>query len=173
MESYINVDKNMVVNDSIGDVAVVWHDVKEAPFSLYGFSSPVGEPFFRRVPKDIAEATSEAVAKLSCESAGGRVRFSTDSPFIAIRAKFRVVGRSSHLTLVSTAGFDLYVDTEYGSRLVREFRMPLEMTDRYEQILTVGDQRRRFFTVNFPVHSVVETLEIGLAPDASLGEELP
>ena len=37
MESYINLDKNMLVNTTIGDAEVVWHDVRKKPFSLHGF----------------------------------------------------------------------------------------------------------------------------------------
>ena len=171
MSSYINMDKNMIVSETIGDVAVLWRDVTEAPFSLYGFSDV--KPFFRRVPSSVAEATSEAVARLSEESAGGRVRFSSNSPFVAIRAKFRAVGRSSHLTLVSSAGFDLYIDTEYGSRFVKEFRMKHDMEGGYEQIVTLGESKARSFTIHFPIHSVVEKLEVGLSPEATLGEAMP
>ena len=173
MESYINVDPNMIVNTTIGDVEVAWYDVRRAPFSLHGFYNPQAEPIFRRVPAEVAEATSSGVSKLAQESAGGRVRFSTNSPYVAIRAKFRVVGRSSHLTLVSTSGFDLYVDTEFGSRYVREFRMPYDMTDSYEQILHLESEAMRSLTINFPVHAVVESLEIGLKPNAVLGEARP
>ena len=59
MESYINIDKNMVVNKTIGDAEVVWHDVRQEPFALHGFYEPLTEPFFRRVPADVAAATSE------------------------------------------------------------------------------------------------------------------
>lgn len=173
MENFINLDKNMIVNTSIGDIDVTWYDVKKAPFSIHGLYNPETEPYFHRLPFDVAEATSEGVAKLHQECAGGRVRFSTDSPYIAIRAKFRVVGRSSHLTLVSTAGFDLFMDGEFGSRYIKEFRMPYDMTDRYEQILHLDKGEMRSFTINMPVHSVVETLEIGLAPDASVKEAKP
>ena len=170
MENYINVDKNMIVNESIGDTPVVWHDVRKDPFSLHGFYEPLTEPFFRRLPPDVAEATSEGVDKLSRESAGGRVRFTTDSPYIAIRAKFRVVGRSPHLTLISSSGFDLYIDGEFGSRFVKEFRMPYTMTDSYEQIVPLDAEKMRSYTVDFPVHAVVESLEIGLKPGAVIGE---
>lgn len=173
MDSFITVDKNMIVNETIGDIPVIWRNVLEPPFSLYGFSEPVGRPFFRRVPEQVAEATSPQVALLSRESAGGRVRFSTDSPFIAIRARFRAVGRSSHLTMISSAGFDLYTENEFGSRFIREFRMPYDMKDRYEQIIRLDEGKMRSFTVHFPVHSVVESLEIGLAPEAALSEALP
>ena len=104
VESYINIDKNMIVNTTIGDAEVIWRDAREAPFSLHGIYTPSEElPFYYRVPKEVAEATSKGVAALSRESAGGRVRFSTDSPYIAIRVKFRVVGRSPHLTLISSS----------------------------------------------------------------------
>jgi len=173
MESYINLDKNMVVNTTIGDVDVVWYDVRKEPFSLYGLYRPQTEPYFHRLPFDVAEATSEGVNKLSRESAGGRVRFSTDSPYIALRARYRVVGRSPHLTLISTAGFDLYIDGEFGSRYVREFRMPYDMTDSFEQIVYVEAGKMRSYTLNFPVHSVVESLEIGLKPGAVLEKGYP
>ena len=173
MDSYIALDKNNLSNSTLGDVEVSWHDVRKPPFSLHGFYAPETEPFFRRLPSDVAESTSDAVDKLSRESAGGRVRFSTDSPYIAIRAKFLVVGRASHLTLISSAGFDLYIDSEFGGRYVREFRMPHDMKDSYEQIIHLDCGKMRSFTVNFPVHSVVESLEIGLAPNATVKAAAP
>ena len=171
MENYINLDKNMVVNRTVGDVEVVWHDVRRAPFAIYGLYNAQTEPWFHRLPMDVAAATSPDVERLSQECAGGRVRFSTDSEFIAVRVKYRAVGRSSHLTLVSTAGFDLYIDDEFGSRNLREFRMPYDMEDSYEQLIPLNNAPGvHSYTINFPVHSVVETLEVGLAPGAKLGE---
>lgn len=64
MENFINLDKNMIVNATIGDVDVTWYDVKKAPFSIHGLYNPETEPFFHRLPFDVAEATSEKVAKL-------------------------------------------------------------------------------------------------------------
>lgn len=40
MESYINLDKNMIVNTTIGDAEVTWYDVRRAPFSLHGLYEP-------------------------------------------------------------------------------------------------------------------------------------
>ena len=173
MDSYIALDKNNLVNSTIDEYEVEWHDARKAPFSLHGFFNPQNEPFFRRLPADVAKNTSVAVDKLSRESTGGRVRFSTDSPYIAIRAKYLVVSRASHLTLVSTAGFDLYIDSEFGGRYVREFRMPNTMDKSYEQIIHLDCGKMRSFTINFPVHSVVESLEIGLAPSATVKEAAP
>lgn len=173
MESYINIDKNMIVEKTIGDIDVVWYDVKKEPFMIHGFYEPLVEPYYHRVPREVAAQTSENVAKLEQESVGGRVRFSTDSPYIAIRAKFRVVGRSPHITLLSSAGFDLYLDGEFGSRYIKEFRMPYDMVDYYENVIRMEASIMRSYTINFPTHSVVESLEIGLKPSASVGLPKP
>ncbi|MBQ4563280.1 MAG: hypothetical protein IJA58_02235 [Lachnospiraceae bacterium] len=170
MENYINIDQNMVVNTTNEDVPIEWHDVRNAPFSIYGLYQPETEPFFHRLPMEVGEATSPGVDKLQRESAGGRIRFSTDSPYIAVRAKYRAVGRSSHLTLVSTTGYDLYIDGEFGSRYVREFRMPYDMVDSYEQVVELGAEVFRSYTLNMPVHACVESLEIGVKPGARLSE---
>ncbi|MBE6636129.1 MAG: hypothetical protein E7617_08070 [Ruminococcaceae bacterium] len=173
MESYINIDKNMIAAETIGDREVVWYNVEQAPFSIHGLIKGEGDEYFHRVPDAVAEATNPGVHKLARESAGGRVRFSTDSPYIAVRARFRVVGRSVHIPLIANAGFDLYVDGEFGSRYIKEFRMVIDMTDRYEQLIDLEGSALRSYTVNFPIHSVVEMLEIGLKPGSALGAPRP
>ncbi len=51
--------------------------------------------------------------------------------------------------------------------------MPYDMTDRYEQIVNLEGSYMRSYTINFPIHAVVEVLEIGLKPDAILDAERP
>ena len=173
VESRINPDQNQALFPTDESVPIAWHDVRRAPFKLYGLYQPQNGPIFRRLPADVAHEVSEKVERLGQECPGGRVRFATDSPYIAISARFRSVGRSSHMTMVSTAGFDLYCDGEWGSRYIREFRMPHDMPDSYAQIIHLPRGGLRAYTVHFPLHSVVETLQIGLKPGAVLKEGPP
>ena len=174
MKNFINIDKNMVVNSTIDNVEVKWYSVKNAPFCLHGFcEEEVEKGYYCRLPQSVAEETSEGVNLLSRESAGCRVRFSTNSSYVAIRAKFSVVGRSSHLTLISSAGFDLYEDCEGRSKFIKEFRMLHDMVDSYEQIVYLNGEKMRSLTINFPVHSVVESLEVGVNPSAIVGAPTP
>ena len=48
--------------------------------------------------------------------------------------------------------------------------MDYDMGDRYEQKIDVPGSVMRSYTINFPVHAVVETLEVGVAPGSKLGE---
>ena len=60
----------------------VYFDARKEPISLHGFCEP-----YRRLPEDVAKATSEGVAHLSLVSTGGRIRFRTDSDFIVVHAE--------------------------------------------------------------------------------------
>lgn len=167
-EVYVEVDRNMIIETTIKEPDVRFHDVRKPPFELYGFYDPYGQPYFRRLPADVAEATSPGVARLSRESAGGRVRFTTDSSYIAIKVKLGPYGRNSHITLCNSAGFDLYEDTETDSRFIKPFLPPYNFENDYEQIIKLGSRRRRSVTINFPVHALVKDVYIGLQEGASL-----
>lgn len=169
-EQYVEVDKNLIIETSFPETDVRFHSVREEPFELYNFYDPRGQKLFRRLPEDVAEATSKGVARLARETAGGRVRFSTDSQYILIKAVMPVVGRNSHMTLAMSAGFDLYEDYPSGeSRYHRVFMPPYDMDGGYEQIIRFGSRHLRYFTINFPIHSAVSELYVGLQENAVLG----
>lgn len=173
LTKYVEVDKNNIVETNIDEPDIRFYNVRQEPFELYGFYDPKNEDIFRRLPADVAEATSDGVKRLSRESAGGRVRFSTDSEYIAIKTKQSAVGVSPHMTLLMCGGFDLYEDTATDSRYIKAFMPPKGMTDGYEQIIRFSSKKMRCFTVNFPIHSVVHELFIGLNKNARLEAGMP
>ena len=155
--------------ETINDHDVVFHNVLEEPFELFGFCQS-DDLVFRRVPSQIAERTSAGVANLAQESTGGRLRFSTDSPYIALRVRFRRLFRTPNMTLISNASFDLYLDGEFGAQHVRSFPIPCDSEDSFEALVKLNGGYMQSYTLYFPVHSVVENVEIGFAPDAIFGE---
>ena len=50
------VDKNMIVGKPDAD-GLVWYNVKNAPFDIYGLYMPQAEGDFRRMPDDVAAAS--------------------------------------------------------------------------------------------------------------------
>ena len=64
-----------------------WFDAREEPFRVYGLFLPDGEnQYYYRVPAGVASQVSPVFAMLSRHTAGGRVRFATDSPYVAVHA---------------------------------------------------------------------------------------
>lgn len=164
------VDKNMIVPTTLKETDLVFHDVRRAPFRIYGLHDPQNEPVFKRMPDEIGMNVNNGVKTLYLQTAGGRVRFSTDSPYVAIKAVMPYVKGMDHMPLSSIAGFDLYLDTENGSRYLHTYRVPAGAKDGYEGIARFPDKKMRSFTINFPSYNAVDALYVGLQEGAALGE---
>ncbi len=168
-------DKNLKVETSIAKEDIIFFDIEHAPFQIYGVFRE-GE-VFRRMPEAAAAKVSEAVLELSTHGAGGRVRFITDSPYIAIKVEYGYVYRASHIALMGSSGFDLYIDKGDGEVYERSFIPPYDVKDGYESIWEFDDIRydnkarhERIININFPLYSSVKKLYIGLKNDSVLKE---
>lgn len=177
---FVEVDRNMKVETSIKEPDIRFYDVRKAPFRIYGLYCPQTEPQFKRMPDAVAEATSAGVKRLNRQTAGGRVRFATDSDYIAIRCTMPYVTQNAKFPLTGTSAFDLYEDTEGGVRYRGCYIPPVDMKAGYESVLYVGDwdglrrtapdgsAKMRCFTINFPNYNAVDELYIGLRESARL-----
>ena len=165
------IDKNFAVETQIQREGLRFYDAESAPFKIYGVYRDGDR--FRRLPESVAKATSEGVLRLHANTAGGRVRFVTDSPFIAISAEMGTVGKMPHFPFTGSIGFDVYS----GKRYVYTFVPPIDVTERYEAIRDVLGGMREY-TINFPLYSEVKKLWIGLqegcrleaAPEYAIGD---
>lgn len=90
-----------------------WFSINEFPFSIHGIYYSEKEKKFRRMPKDVADTISEGVSILSSNTAGGRLRFITDSPYIVLRAEEPFDQPFSHMTVACKCGFTVFVNNSY------------------------------------------------------------
>lgn len=150
---------------------IVYYDVRKVPFKIYGLDE-TSKDEFRRVPASVAEATSQNLIWLSRNTAGGRVRFKTDSPKLFIKAKTVTVDESIHCSAMSQAGFDVYADMPYGSILCDCTKVVLSKMNEYECEVYVPAGEKEI-TVNMPLYGGVEELKIGICEGASISEHTP
>lgn len=162
MGDFSAIDPNFKIESKIAQPDLHFYDPQKVPFQICGVFYADGK--FRRLPESVAEATSPGVLRLHSNTAGGRIRFQTDSPFVAIHAKLNGISRMSLFSLSGTAGFDLYGDDRY----MGTFMPPLDMQDGYESILRFGSSQMREITVNMPLYSGVDAVYIGLQEGAKL-----
>ena len=171
IEKMDKIDKAMAVEATVSEPDVVFYDVRKEPFAVYGLYDYRNEPDFKRLPDEVANTVNKGVAGLAYHTAGGRVRFSTDSDYVAIRAEMPKIGRMPHFALTGSSAFDLYVDDPQTgiTRFYKEFRPAFDFTGGYESIVRFGEKKLRHFTVHFPSYSRVRNLQIGLQQGAALG----
>ena len=98
------IDKNF--EEVRSENGLVFRDADDSPFAIYGLLRETNG--FTRVPAFVADKVSDGVSVLAKNSAGGRVRFATDSDVIAVRCHMPQSWRMAHMTDVGSAGFDLY-----------------------------------------------------------------
>lgn len=157
------LDKNMIVSaDAEG---FVWYDASR--LELYGFAGVEGDTY-RRLPDDVARATNPGTARNAPHTAGGRVRFSTDSARIAIRVKMPYMTKYDHMPMTGTSAFDMYEDFESSHHYVCTFRCKMTDTEGYTAKKAVAGGKLRYYTINFPLYSPVSQLEIGIDEGATL-----
>ena len=167
MSDITTIDKNFKVNTNINKEDIKFYDARVSPFRVYGVFYDDGK--FRRMPEKIAKTVSNGVHSLHTNTAGGRIRFKTNSPYVAINAKMTCITRMDHFPLCGSAGFDLYADGVY----VNTFRPPYDMTEGYEGLIELGSAQMREITINLPLYSDVCELYIGLAADAEIDAPTP
>ena len=167
-------DKNLHVDDVIEKDGLKFIEVRNSPFEVYGLYDYKNQTEYKRLPDEIGLHVNEGVASLYLHTSGGRVRFSTDSRYIAIKVEMKKISHHSHMPLTGGAGLDLYIDAAENEEIgfFKTFVPPRHMTDGYESKIDLKSKKMRFFTINMPSYNQVTNLYIGIDDDASLGEGL-
>lgn len=179
------IDKNLLATGIIQEDNLCFYNVKEDPFTIYGLlPCDQGEPF-RRIPSEIAQNISEKIWKLHTHTAGGRVRFRTNSNKIAIRAFMPDTNLMPHMPFLGSSGFDLYEASESSNTehmggehyppVVNwtyrgSFVPPTNRCGYFEAVVQLESREMRDLLINFPLYDNVDELWVGLESDALLLE---
>lgn len=160
-------------NPRIISEALTIYNARSKPFRLYGLHKPQEPGVFKRIPLDVAEKTSKNVRLLCTNTAGARVRFKTDSSYIAVGAIYPPMEFPSPCsTALASAGaysFDLYADNKFCRVL-----WPKDIVQngsinnfvihdgQYEGSYDFGTKKLREITLNFPSFVDISDVYIGL-----------
>ncbi len=161
------IDKNFKVETNITQEGLVFHNALEKPFELNGVFYENDK--FVRMPEEIAKSVNEGVSTLYANTAGGRVRFRTNSPFIAINCKTNTAHKMSHIPVNGSCGMDLFADNTY----VGTFFAPFFFNGSYEAILYPKNNGEYEVVINMPLYCGVSELHIGLKEGSDIKAPTP
>ncbi|MDR1904209.1 MAG: SGNH/GDSL hydrolase family protein [Treponema sp.] len=160
------IDKNFLA-EKLGGVDISFYDAREKPFRIYGLMYSPEQGLFHRFPLKLAQSISEGVGELVTHTSGGRVRFKSDSPYVAIKCLMRSRTEFPHMPQTGTSGFSLYVDGLFYRVFTPSLPIPVDADKGYEGIVHFPDSRMRDITIYFPLYNGVDGLLIGLEKNAS------
>ncbi len=162
------IDPNFKITTDLPEKDIYFYDVRLQPFKGYGlYRFSEGEQF-RRIPEDVARKTSEGVHYLRTNTAGGRVRFKTNSKYIAIKSIMPDVCHMAHMPLLGSSGFDMYEYKNGRYTFVKAFVPPTDLKHGYESIMHFETNEMHDLTINFPLYNNLDSLYIGLQDTAVL-----
>ncbi len=154
------IDPNFKVETQNAREGLKIYNALSEPFRVYGVFHDGKQ--YRRVPEDVAESTNPGVVRLSKHTAGGRVRFVTNSPYVYLKPMMPNASRWMHMPATNSMGFDLYV-LENGRYTHRKtFVPPYDFVDTYDGVVDFSGEEERLITINFPTYGQVYDLFIGV-----------
>ena len=164
-----SIDKKLKVETTLKETDIKFYDVRNAPFRIYGLLDPSEVPF-RRLPASLADNVNYQVSILSTNTSGARVRFRTDSDYVAIKALMPTVTHFPHMPFTGSTGFDLYFCKDGKQTYCATFVPPMGLTDGFESIIHFKKHEERDIVINFPLYNDLSHLYIGLQENASVSE---
>ncbi len=167
MTDIASVDKNFNFPTKIEKEDIKFYSVKDEPFKVYGIYYDNGR--YRRLPEEVAKTVNSGVLHFHSNTAGGRLRFITNSPYVALHINVAKVGKNPHFALTGSTGCDLYVGNVYRGMFIP----PFNTVDSYEGVLELGGDAEKEITINLPLYADITELYIGLKEDATLKEPTP
>lgn len=173
MKKISDIDPNLKVEKRVEQEGVIWRDASDECFRIHGLHLPYiyeqcdAPAKYRRLPDEVGMNANEGVAALYRHTAGGRIRFRTDSEYVAIRCIWDALGHMPHMPITGSGGFDLYITENGMSRYYKSF-VPPTNGDGYESIVHFGAREEREIEINFPLYNGVNALAIGLEENANV-----
>ncbi|MBR4081256.1 MAG: hypothetical protein IKK21_05685, partial [Clostridia bacterium] len=104
-----DIDRNFLAGSRVERPDAAWMNMLDTPIRLHGLASAAPGKLWR-LPEPVISRISDGVTTLARHTAGGRVRFRTDSPYIAFRGRLAFTGSMPHMPLTGSAGVELFVD---------------------------------------------------------------
>ncbi len=158
MSKRIEVDPNFCRDKTIED-GMIFFDIETEPLKLYGVFKENG--LYRRMPEEVARSVSDGVYNLHTNTAGGRVRFKTNSQKLTVIAKFTDIVLRPHFAPTGRAGLDMYETIDGKERYAGTFIPVTGVCDGFKNTVTRTNNELRDITINMPLYTNIASLKIG------------
>jgi hypothetical protein len=157
-------DKNLIAQRPTAE-GIEYYDIRETNADMYGVFFDEENGKYARLTKLFAKSVSDGVAILSEHTAGGRIRFKTNSRVLRIKTEWDELVRFVHFPLTGSCALSLYADYNDGtSKFIHCFIPPLNPENGYEAEYKIPDYiKADGYTLYMPLYNSLNKLWIGVS----------
>lgn len=147
-----------------------YFEIREVPeIRILGVIPSADGKGWVRIPEHIVEPINPSITRESKVLSGGRIRFVTDSDYIALKCYGAMSRVQSTIPLIGSSGFDVYMKRTGKYVHVGNFVPPIKHDGSFGGILdTTLPKGRKEITINFPLFNYFTDLYIGLDKNSTL-----
>lgn len=149
----------------------VYRSVLEVPFSIHGVRYDEEMGMFLRLPKEVGMSITPQVFGLSQRTSGGRVRFRTDSPYVAIYCVAPAFAPMPHMPLTGSHGFSVYSDGAFAGKVTPTVDTATEKGVEkitFGGVVKLKKSGMKDIEIYMPLYGGVCEMEVGLKEGAIL-----
>ena len=164
------IDKNFALT-TINEPDIEWISAHDERFTLCGVYHD-GEKYIR-LPEQIAKDTNEGVAHLYEHTSGGRLRFKTNSPFVAVKAVISRPAVMRNMPLTGSASFAIYMDGIYKNTVIADYAQFSKIEGESSAIQGIckhGDASEHAYEIYFPLYNGVREVYIGVRKNSEISK---
>lgn len=169
------IDENFKL-PQLDEPDIEWLNANEAPFDLHGVFYSQEEGKYLRMPSGVAKSVSDGVAFLNTQTSGGRLRFITNSPYVAIKCVMPKVYPMEQYSIFGSYGFAIYENGKYAAPLAPDAVSFVETkTEKYafQSICRFPDHLLQEMCLYFPLYNGVFELYIGVKKGSTVQTPTP
>jgi len=165
------IDKNFDTQSST-DIKLAYYDVKSGVFEISGFPWFCKNNSFCRLDINSLNILSEGVQYLAWNTAGGAIRFASDSTALAVKVELASGEDMPHMPRSGSSGIDIYVGSGKNKRHFGT-AMPGSGEKSYQAVFEGLNREMREWTLYMPLYNGVMNLHVGLEPGSRLEKPSP
>lgn len=169
------IDQNFAVGAPLEQrfPTIKMYSLEESGAEVCGLYHKGENGVFCRLPQELLPSLSENIQSLAYNTAGGRVRFRTDSPFVGVKVKLISSFNMRHMPLSGSSGCDIYVGRGSETRHIC-MACPVATDEAeyedgafVEPAPGIPERKMRDITVTLPLYNGITEICIGIDKDSS------
>lgn len=158
------IDPNFKTMEAQISDDMVYMEARNGPFDIYGMIKNSSDERYTRIPESAINPENKELFAVAKYTAGGRIKFSTTSDVLDIFVKYNTeIWKMPHMTLIASAGLDVYVDDNEGKPRYYGPVVPnYKDKEGYSGHFTFNPNKMHSITINMPLYADVKEIVLGL-----------
>lgn len=165
------IDKNFIINRDTSS-ELKYYSLPNPLFDVYGVTYDYNQSVYTRMDLSVAKSVNPVLEYLSTYTAGGRIKFATDSKNLSITVTYTELAIMSQMAMVAQSGFTLLEETDEGEKYIGILPPRAKDENGFTASLKLSGEMKNY-VLYMPLYNQVKTMSIGVDASSTVKNGAP